>query len=49
MANDMAHRGVLDEGVHFLAKPFARDELARQTREVLDGEGGAGWLTLTLG
>ncbi|MBI4879363.1 MAG: PAS domain-containing protein [Planctomycetes bacterium] len=36
-ANVIAHRGILDEGVHFLAKPFTRDEIARKVREVLDG------------
>lgn len=35
-ANVIAHRGVLDEGVEFLGKPFTRDELARKVREVLD-------------
>jgi CheY-like chemotaxis protein len=33
----IAHRGVLDEGVHFLQKPFSRLELGRKVREVLDG------------
>jgi len=35
-ADVIVHRGVLDEGVHFLGKPFSRDELARTVREVLD-------------
>ena len=35
-ANVIAHRGILDEDVHFLSKPFNRDELARKVREVLD-------------
>ena len=35
-ANVIAHRGVLDEGVEFLGKPFSRDELAQKVREVLD-------------
>jgi two-component system cell cycle sensor histidine kinase/response regulator CckA len=28
--------GVLDEGAHFLQKPFAADDLMRKVREVLD-------------
>jgi len=35
-ANVIAHRGVLDEGVEFLGKPFSRDELASKVRELLD-------------
>ncbi len=31
----IAQRGVLDEGVQFLSKPFSRDDLARKIREVL--------------
>jgi PAS domain S-box-containing protein len=34
-ANVIAHRGVLDEGVNFLQKPFSRMELAGKVREVL--------------
>ena len=37
-ADVIAHRGVLDEGVEFLGKPFSRDELAHKVREVLDRE-----------
>jgi len=36
-ANVIAHRGVLDEGVHFIAKPFATRELAVKIRELLHG------------
>jgi CheY-like chemotaxis protein len=36
-ANVIAHRGVLDKGVHFLQKPFAAESLARKVRAVLDG------------
>ncbi|MEI7436157.1 MAG: ATP-binding protein [bacterium] len=32
----IAQRGVLDEGVQFLSKPFTRDDLARKLREVLE-------------
>ncbi|WP_246399362.1 CHASE3 domain-containing protein [Geomonas silvestris] len=32
----ITHHGVLDEGTHFLQKPFSRGELAAKVREVLD-------------
>jgi CheY-like chemotaxis protein len=32
----IAHHGVLEEGIEFLGKPYALDELARRVREVLD-------------
>ncbi len=35
-ANVIAHHGVLDEGVHFIHKPFAKQEIAKKVREVLD-------------
>ncbi|MFZ1986549.1 MAG: response regulator [Desulfatitalea sp.] len=35
-ANVIAHRGVLDEGVHFIQKPFSKKDLAAKVREVLD-------------
>jgi CheY-like chemotaxis protein len=38
-ANVIAHQGVLEEGLHFLPKPFSLRELALKVREVLD-EGG---------
>jgi two-component system, cell cycle sensor histidine kinase and response regulator CckA len=34
----IAHRGVLEEGVHFITKPFSRQELAVKVREALDNE-----------
>ncbi len=35
-ADVIAHRGVLDESVNFIQKPFSRKELAGKLREVLD-------------
>jgi PAS domain S-box-containing protein len=32
----IAHRGILDKGVHFIQKPFTPDSFARKVREVLD-------------
>ncbi len=36
-ANVIAHRGVLDEGVLFLQKPYTTRDLAAKVREALDG------------
>ena len=36
-ADVIAHRGVLEEGVSFIAKPFSLATLAAKVREVLDG------------
>lgn len=36
-ADAIAHRGVLEEGVHFLQKPFTIRDLAVRVREVLEG------------
>jgi PAS domain S-box-containing protein len=36
-ADVIAHRGVLDAGVHFIQKPFSRSDLARKVRHTLDG------------
>jgi two-component system cell cycle sensor histidine kinase/response regulator CckA len=35
-ADVISHRGVLDEGVHFLQKPFSMRDLAFKVREVLE-------------
>jgi CheY-like chemotaxis protein len=35
-ANVIAQRGVLDEGIIFIQKPFSRESLAAKVREVLD-------------
>ncbi|MDZ7724607.1 MAG: PAS domain S-box protein [candidate division KSB1 bacterium] len=37
-ANMIAHRGILDDNVHFVSKPITRDELAAKVRETLDHE-----------
>ncbi|MCF7838513.1 MAG: PAS domain S-box protein [Candidatus Marinimicrobia bacterium] len=34
-ADAIAHRGILDEGVHFLSKPFTRDDIAHKVHEIL--------------
>ncbi|MCK5131188.1 MAG: response regulator [Candidatus Sabulitectum sp.] len=34
----IAHRGLLDEGVHFIQKPFALADLTAMVRKVLDSE-----------
>ena len=35
-ADVIAHRGVLDEGVNFIQKPFQKEDLAAKVRETLD-------------
>jgi len=35
-ADAIAHRGILEEGLHFIQKPFGSDELAARIRQVLD-------------
>jgi two-component system cell cycle sensor histidine kinase/response regulator CckA len=37
-ANVIAHHGVLDEGIHFIQKPFSRKDLAAKVREALGEE-----------
>ena len=34
-ANVIAHHGVLEEGVHFIQKPFSKNELASKVRQAL--------------
>ncbi|MGB3223004.1 MAG: PAS domain S-box protein [Desulforhopalus sp.] len=36
-ANVIAHHGVLDEGVHFIQKPFSKKDLGGKVREALEG------------
>jgi PAS domain S-box-containing protein len=36
--NVIVHRGVIDEGVNLIEKPFSADELLRRIREMLDGD-----------
>ena len=35
-ADVIAHRGILDEGINFISKPFSPKEMAAKIREVLD-------------
>ncbi len=35
-ANVIAHRAILDKGIHFIQKPFAQADLAHKIREALD-------------
>jgi YesN/AraC family two-component response regulator len=35
-ADVIAHRGILDEGVGFIQKPFLSEDLAAKVRQVLD-------------
>ncbi len=37
-ADVIAHHGILDDGVHFIQKPFSRQDLSAKVREVLEGE-----------
>jgi PAS domain S-box-containing protein len=36
-ANVIAHHGVLDQGIHFIEKPFSMKDLGRKLREALEG------------
>ena len=35
-ANVIAHRGVLDNGIFFISKPFSKKEMAAKVRKILD-------------
>ena len=37
-ADVIAYRGVLDEGVHFIQKPFSTEDLATKVRNALDAQ-----------
>jgi two-component system cell cycle sensor histidine kinase/response regulator CckA len=37
-SNVIVHRGVLEDGVHFVQKPFSMGDLARKVREALSGK-----------
>lgn len=39
-SNVITHHGVLDPGVHFIAKPFSLRDFTAKVREVLDASGG---------
>ena len=39
-ADVIAHRGVLEEGMNFISKPFSLTSLAEKVREVLDAPAG---------
>jgi two-component system, cell cycle sensor histidine kinase and response regulator CckA len=39
-ADVIAHHGVLEEGVSFIAKPYSLADLANKVRQILDGEQG---------
>lgn len=37
-ANVIAHRGVLDDDIFFISKPFSKKDMTVKVREVLDSE-----------
>jgi CheY-like chemotaxis protein len=39
-ADVIVHQGVLDEGLHYIQKPFTRAALAERLRRILGGAGG---------
>ncbi|MBI5585150.1 MAG: PAS domain S-box protein [Deltaproteobacteria bacterium] len=36
--NVIVHQGILDEGIHFITKPFNKQELAKKVRDILQGD-----------
>jgi len=40
--NTILHQGVVDTGIHFLAKPYRIADLAQRVRSILDGKGQKG-------
>ena len=36
-ADIISHQGILDKGLHFLAKPFTLEDLARKVNEIMNG------------
>ncbi|HQN00366.1 MAG TPA: response regulator, partial [Candidatus Hydrogenedentes bacterium] len=39
-AETITRQGILNEGVHFIQKPFSVDQFARKVREIIDGMSG---------
>jgi FixJ family two-component response regulator len=37
-ANIVAKQSILDEGMHFIQKPFSKKDIAAQVRKTLDDE-----------
>lgn len=39
-SNVIAHRGILDDGLNFISKPFSKQALSVKLRDILDGKSG---------